>query len=154
VLHGLGTKPPALAQPWKTQYLIRDLKRLAGKYGIPFNRETGEPVFSLLASRVALVGLEQGWGVAFIKAAFRANFADNLDIADKKVIGRIIDLLGQSAGDVLALAVSPEIKSRLREQTEEAARLGIFGSPTFFVDGEMFWGQDRLPDAIKWASAA
>jgi len=153
VLQALGTKPPAEAQPWKVPYLWRDIERLCEKYGLPVQPPGTHPRFTLLAARVALVGLSEDWGVDFVKAVFRANFAENRDIADKAVISGILRTLDQPAEAVLARATSPEVKQQLRRQTEQAKQLGIFGSPTFLVGNEMFWGQDRLEDAIAWAAA-
>lgn len=152
VFHALGTKPPAESQPWKVPYIWRDIERLSEKYGLPVHPPSKHPRFTLLAARVALVGLSGDWGVDFVKKVFRANFTEDRDIADKKVIGEILHSLGQPAEAVLAHATSPDIKQQLRQQTEQAIQLGIFGSPTFLVGDEMFWGQDRLEDAIAWAA--
>ena len=107
------------------------------------------PRNSIPALRVAIVGCERGWGPAFCRAVLRANFADDRDIADPQVID---DLLGDLDGPAIrAEADSPAYKPRLRANTEEAQRLGIFGAPSFIAGGELFWGNDRLEQALRAA---
>jgi 2-hydroxychromene-2-carboxylate isomerase len=90
---------------------------------------------------------------AFVRAVYRANFADDRDITSPDVVASILTSLGRDATATIAAAQAPEVKMRLREQTEEAGRLGIFGAPTVVVDGELFWGNDRLEDAVAWRTA-
>ena len=87
----------------------------------------------------------------FIRAVYRANFVVDTDIAEPVVIGSCIAGAGQDPDAVLAQAETPASKQKLREQTDEAMRIGIFGAPTAVVGGELFWGNDRLEDAVAWA---
>ena len=80
------------------------------------------------------------------------NFVHDLDINAPDSIAEILTELGLSAVDLLALAQSDSVKAGLREQTEQARARGIFGAPTFFAGGEMFWGNDRLDDALIFAA--
>ncbi len=154
VLKHHGSGPMMVEQPWKVAYWLRDLERLCEKYGLPCRYPSAQP-FSLLAARIALVGLEQGWGVEFIKAVFHAEFGVGNDIASKQILAPILETLGLDVEGMFAAATTNTIKQQLREQTSRATELGIFGSPTFFTqDGEMFWGQDRLEDALAWATGA
>jgi len=82
---------------------------------------------------------------------FRAEFSDDADIADPGVMAGIVSRLGKDGSAVVARAQSQPIKDALRASTEQATRQGIFGAPTFLVDGELFWGDDRLDDALAWA---
>ena len=77
-------------------------------------------------------------------ALFRAMWVEDRDVADPDVVGRVVDDLGLSGDEVVELADDPEVKNRLKAVSDEAVDRGAFGAPTFFVDGAMFWGNDRL----------
>src|SRR5262249_44082157 len=108
------------------------------------------PRNGLLAARVACAYTHEPWCPAFIRAVFRANFAEDRDIADPDTAAQLLTALGQESEPLLAQAQSPQNKERLRQQPEEAEALGIFGAPSFLVAGELFWGNDRLEEAIAW----
>jgi 2-hydroxychromene-2-carboxylate isomerase len=119
---------------------------------LPFMRPEPFPQNSLLAARIALIGLASGWGEAFCVEVFRAEFGEAGRIDDPATIADVLTRLDIAADPVLAVAQSDDNKARLRSQTEEARRHGIFGAPTFIcADGEMFWGNDRLEHALLWA---
>jgi len=146
------TTSPFNVYPAKGRYMWRDLERICGAFELPFARPSPFPQNSLLAARVALIGLEENWGEDFCRAVYRAEFADGGDIGEPGVIGRILKNLGQDADAVIRQSASDDIKSKLRAQTEEAGQLGIFGAPSFVTpDGELFWGNDRLEAALDWA---
>jgi 2-hydroxychromene-2-carboxylate isomerase len=136
--------------PARGRYMWRDIERLCGKHGLPFRRPSKFPRNSLLAARVACLAAGREWLPEFSRAVCRANFAEDRDVAEPAVIGEILASLGQNGPEILARAVAPENKERLRAKTEEAWALGIFGAPTFLVEGEIFWGNDRLEDALDW----
>jgi 2-hydroxychromene-2-carboxylate isomerase len=138
-------------QEAKGRHMWRDLERLCMTYGLPFRRPDPFPQPSVLASRVALVGLEQGWGEDFARAVYRAQFAEGRQIGDAEVIAHLLSELGVEPQATIARAQSEEIRGALRAQTDEAQKLGIFGAPTFIVGGELFWGNDRLEQALAWA---
>lgn len=137
--------------PAKGRYMWRDLERLCAKEGLAFRRPSTFPRHSVLAARVALVAEQEGWCSQFTPAAFAANFAKDRDIAEPATLADILEECGQPADTVLARATADETRSGLRLQIEEAKRLGIFGAPSFIVGDELFWGNDRLDDAIAWA---
>ena len=137
--------------PAKGRYMWRDLERSCAALGIPLRRPSQFPRNGLLAARVACRFDDAPWLPEFVRAVYRANFADDADIADPAVIGGCIASVGKDAEAILAAAQSPESKEKLRGQTEEAMRIGIFGAPTVAVGEELFWGNDRLEDAIAWA---
>jgi 2-hydroxychromene-2-carboxylate isomerase len=140
--------------PAKGRYMWRDLERLCALYELPFRQPRQFPQSGLVAARVALIALEAGWGEDFIRAVYRAQFAENRLIGDPAVIREILLDLKQEPKPVFDRTQSDEIKSRLRAQTEEAQRLGIFGAPSFVTfDGELFWGNDRLEQALDWTRA-
>ncbi len=139
----------------KGRHMWRDLERLCADLGLPFRRPEPFPQNSLLAARVALAGFEQGWGADFCRALFRAEFGGGYRIDDPAAIAGILAGLNVEARPTLAAAQSDAIKARLRAQTEEAQRLGLFGAPSFVTaDGELFWGNDRLEAALRWAKRA
>lgn len=140
--------------PPKGRYMWRDLARLAGRYGLPLQVPSRFPRNGLLAARVALAGTEDAWMPDFCRAVMRTNFAEDRDIAEVEVIRSILASLGLPAEGILARAESPENKLALRRQTERAGEIGLFGAPSFVTpDGELFWGNDRLEDALEWVKA-
>ena len=141
--------------PPKGRYMWRDLARLAARYGLPFKVPSRFPRNGLLAARVALAGADEAWIGDFARAAMRANFAEDRDIADPAVIRAILADLGLPADALLEQAASADTKLALRSQTERASELGLFGAPSFITpDGELFWGNDRLEDALDWMKGA
>jgi 2-hydroxychromene-2-carboxylate isomerase len=137
--------------PPKGRYMWRDLARLADKYGLPFKLPSHFPRNGLLAARVAIAAEGREWLPGFVRAVSRANFGEDRDIADEAVIRGILLEQAVEPAPWLAAAHSEAIKTALRRQTERATELGIFGAPTFLVGDEMFWGNDRLEDALAWA---
>jgi 2-hydroxychromene-2-carboxylate isomerase len=135
--------------PAKGRYMWRDLERICSALDLPLRRPSVFPRNGLLAARVACLAADEPWAGDFIRAVYQANFAADLDIASPDVLAAILARLGQPAS-LLGRAEEPEAKVRLRAATDDAARLGIFGAPSFVVGGELFWGNDRLEDAIAW----
>lgn len=140
--------------PPKGRYMWRDLARLSAKYGLPFRVPSRFPRNGLLAARVAMTGADQPWIGDFARAVMQANFAEDREIAETMVIEEILARLGLPTAALLEQANSPENKQNLRRQTEQAGELGLFGAPSFITpDGEIFWGNDRLEDALAWVQA-
>lgn len=139
----------------KGRYMWRDLERLTDKYGINLKKPSEFPRNEILVSRVALIAEPEGWCEEFSKRVFVANFAEDRDISEKSEIITILDSLGQDPDRVLKLSVADENKLKLRSQTELAIEKGIFGAPSFLTpDGELFWGNDRLEDALLWINSS
>ena len=139
--------------PPKGRYMWRDLARLASRYGLPLKLPSRFPRNGLLAARVALAGADEAWMPAFCRAVMRANFAEDREIAEVEVISAILASLDLPVDTILARAESPENKQALRRQTERASEIGLFGAPSFVTpDGELFWGNDRLEDALEWVN--
>jgi glycerate kinase len=144
---GLSTSPFNV-EPEKGRHMWRDLERCAAALGLPFRKPSVFPRNSIGALRVAILGVERGWGPAFVQAALRANFAEDRAIDQDGVIDELLAALGLDGKATRAEASSPEWKPRLRAQTERAREQGIFGAPTFLAGGEVFWGNDRLEAAL------
>lgn len=140
--------------PPKGRYMWRDLARLADKYDLPFKVPSRFPRSGLLAARVALSGKEAEWVPRFSRAVMTANFAEDRDISSPEVIAGILSAMDLPARDLIEIATSDENKLALRRQNDRAGELGIFGAPNSVVDGELFWGNDRLEDALAWAARA
>jgi 2-hydroxychromene-2-carboxylate isomerase len=153
IFKGQGwTTSPFNLFPAKGRNMWRDLERTCGTIGLPFVRPTTFPQNTLLAARVALVGLAEAWGEDYCRAIYRAEFAEGRTVEETETIASVLTALGLDAGAVLDRAQSNENRSQLRAHTEEAQRLGIFGSPSFVTaDSELFWGNDRLEAALNWA---
>jgi 2-hydroxychromene-2-carboxylate isomerase len=146
------TTSPFNLYPAKGKYMWRDLARTCAELGVPFRRPDPFPQNSLLPARVALAGLDRGWGEDFCRAVLRAEFGEGRRIGEATVIADILADLKIDAQDALAAAQSDPIKLKLRTETEAAGTLGIFGAPTFATaDKELFWGNDRLEQALRWA---
>ena len=142
---------PFVLQPQKGAYVWTDMARQCAKYGLPWKRPSVFPRSAVLPMRVAAACASEPWIGAFVGALMRANFANDEDIDSEASVLDALGSLGLPAAAILADAGSPANRPKLRAQTERAIALGIFGAPTFFVGPEMFWGNDRLDDAIALA---
>ncbi|MFP3603248.1 2-hydroxychromene-2-carboxylate isomerase [Paraburkholderia sp. SIMBA_053] len=141
---------PFVLQKEKGAYVWKDMERQCRKYGIALTRPSVFPRAALLALRVALLGAEREWIAAYCREIMQQNFVHDRDIGSIEVVSEALTKLGLPAQQIVAEAQSDTNKLRLREQTEAAASKGIFGAPTFFVGDEMFWGNDRLEDALDF----
>jgi 2-hydroxychromene-2-carboxylate isomerase/NAD(P)H-dependent FMN reductase len=135
----------------KGRYMWRDLERECERAALPFKRPSAFPRNGVRAARLALCAEREPWCGRFVRAVFHANFVEDRDIASAEVLAEILRGLDLPAEDLLQRAESAEQKPRLRQQIARAEQLGIFGAPSFLVDGELFWGDDRLDEAIAWA---
>ncbi len=139
--------------PAKGRYMWRDMARLCEAQGLALKEPVRFPQNGLNAARLALLGADEGWAPGFTRAVYLANFAGQKDISDETVLAEILTGLGLDALEAVARSRTPENKERLKVQTEEAIAKGVFGSPSFTVGDELFWGNDRLDDALIWAKA-
>jgi 2-hydroxychromene-2-carboxylate isomerase len=149
---GWETSPFTL-YPAKGRYMWRDMDREARRLSLPpVARPQLFPQNSLLAARVALIGLRAGWGAEFCRRVFMAEFAEGEPIDQPPMLARILESLGADPAAVLNQAGSDAVKTHLRAATDAAAAIGIFGAPSFVCsDGELFWGNDRLEAALVHA---
>lgn len=140
--------------PAKGRYMWRDMERTCERLALSFQRPSVFPRSGLLAARVACGAQEESWLPVFVRRVFQANFARDEDISSEEVLGACLAGLVDRPDVCLAASRTPEAKERLRAQTAQAQALGIFGAPTLRVGEELFWGSDRLQEALDWASAA
>lgn len=138
--------------PAKGRYMWRDLERICAREKLPLKMPPVRfPQNGLKAARIALVGEKECWTPEFSRAVYTANFAEQKDISDDATLLGILGDLGIDAEETVAAANAPENKFRLKEQTDEAIARGIFGAPSFTAGDDLFWGNDRLEEAIAWA---
>ncbi len=143
---------PFNVYPAKGRYMWRDMERLCWKHGIPLAKPSRFPRSGVTAARVACLAkaMSEPWLPGFVRAVFRANFAEDREIGDAAEVRSILDALGLPGARVVEKSEAPENRGRLREQTRRAVELGVFGAPSFVAGGELFWGNDRLEDALEW----
>ncbi|MGO4390548.1 2-hydroxychromene-2-carboxylate isomerase [Variovorax sp. M-6] len=154
VFQATGNHSPAEI-PAKRPYLNEDLKRFARRYGVPFQHNPHFPINTLLLMRGA-TGLQmrepERFG-AYVDAVFHAMWVEPRNLNDPACIGAVLQEAGFDAAQLLALANAQDVKDLLKAHTQEAVQRGVFGAPTMFVGGRMFWGQDRL-DFVREALQA
>lgn len=143
---------PFVLQKAKGDYVWKDMARQCEKQQLAWTRPSKFPRTALLPLRVALVGAEQDWMGAFCRRVMSLNFAEDREIDTLEVVTDVLAQLGLPPQQIIDEAQSDANKLRLRQQTETAAGKGIFGAPMFFVGDEMFWGNDRLDDALLYCT--
>lgn len=143
---------PFAKKPAKAAYMWRDIERRCAKYGLSARLPAPYPLENLaLANQVALVGMGEGWGERYVIETYKHWFQEELMAGSEPNLSASIRAAGQDPDRVLALAESEETVAALCGATATASALGLFGVPSFMVEGELFWGDDRLDDAISWA---
>jgi len=145
VFKATGNVMPA-SNPAKARYMFDDLHRWARRYGVPFRFTSRFPVNALRTERLILVAerAAAARGPALARAAFHALWVDDRDITDDAVLAELAAGAGLDPAAALPAIDAPEIKQKLRDQTDEAVRRGAFGAPTFFVGDQLYVGNDRL----------
>jgi 2-hydroxychromene-2-carboxylate isomerase len=138
--------------PLKREYAQQDWQRLARLKGVPFKLPDRHPKAGLPAIR-AFYGLERkdaGAAARLAKTIILSYFQEGLDTDSPEAIAALARTLGLDADFILASIADPEVKAIARREGETAVSRGAFGSPWIFVDGEPFWGHDRLPMVEQW----
>jgi 2-hydroxychromene-2-carboxylate isomerase len=151
VFQATGNRSP-MEVPAKGQYMQDDLARFARRYGVEFRHNPYFPINTLTLMRIVL-GLqmrEPDRMRTCVDALYRALWVEAKNMNDPATVGAVLQQAGFDPEKLLALASDPSIKDRLKTETQEAVSRGVFGAPTFFVNNQMFWGQDRL-DFVKEA---
>ena len=145
---------PFATKPAKLKYMWRDVERRAARFDVPFDGAAPYPVDAQeLANHVATLAAEEGWCRQFTQAAYRAWFLGKRDPGDVQELKAILRSIDRDADSCIHDAQQDRIKHAYLAATDRARELGIFGSPTFVVGDEIFWGDDRLEDAIAWMKA-
>ena len=136
----------------KLDYMWKDMQRRADRHGLVYNKPNLYPVDYSLTSHTGLIACKEGWGPEFIRLIFRWNFCDQKQVGVAGNLEAALRHLGRNPIDVIERAKSAAIVEAMDRQTNEARSKGIFGSPSFIVDDELFWGDDRLEEALDWCA--
>jgi 2-hydroxychromene-2-carboxylate isomerase len=143
---------PLVSQPLRGPYSLHDMHRSARKLQVPLVLPEGFPMATMAAGRAFywLDGRDAQKARDLAKALYRAAFAQGRNITPTEVVAAVAGEIGLDPAAVTAAIGDPAVKERLRAETESAIARGIFGSPFVIVDGEPFWGNDRLDDVREW----
>ncbi len=143
---------PFAGKPVKSAYMWRDIERRAAKYRIHANLPAPYPISDLaLANQVALLGMREDWGKEFTQSLYRIWFEDGVEAGSEAAISEALLRCQQDPRLALSRAQKPDVVQALEAETETAIKLGVFGAPSFVVRDEVFWGDDRLDDALSWS---
>jgi 2-hydroxychromene-2-carboxylate isomerase len=143
VFKATGNQSPVTI-PAKGAWMMTDLPRFAKRYGVPYVRNPHFPINTLNLMRGAVAAEMEERLIPYSDAVFRAIWVDQRRMEDPIVIGEVLRQAGFDPAAMMAAIGTNEVKEKLKASTEEAVSRGVFGAPTFFVDQDMFFGQDRL----------
>lgn len=142
---------PFADKPAKSAHMWRDIERRAAMHGIPARLPAPYPLANTeRANLVAIVGMREGWGVDYVRAAYRRWFQHGEENGSDANLAASLSEVGQEPARVLTLAAGEAARTELAAETDAARAAGLFGAPSFTVGGELFWGDDRLEDALDW----
>lgn len=142
---------PFADKPAKSAHMWRDIERRAALHGIPARLPAPYPLANTeRANLVAIVGMREGWGVDYVRAAYRRWFQQGEENGSDANLAASLSEVGQEPARVLTLAAGEAARTELAAETDAARAAGLFGAPSFTVGGELFWGDDRLEDALDW----
>lgn len=146
---GWDTSPFTLDRN-KGKYMLTDVRRLCKWYGLPeFTMPDPFPPGSLMAARAAISIPDMDQRARFSKQVFQQEFCSQKDIASEENIREWLGMAGLNADEIIQQLQTDGVKDRLKANVKKAMDLGIFGAPSFMVGDELFWGDDRLEQAIS-----
>ena len=135
----------------KIDYMWRDVQRRANFYGFDAKVPAPYPLKEFdLANKVAILGKDQGWIKEYTILTYKKWFLEHLEPGSEPNLSSTLREIGLDPDKIINLAQADEIEQKYLKNTEMAKNKGIFGSPSFTVENEVFWGDDRCEDAIKW----
>ena len=136
----------------KVNYMWRDIERRAEGYGFSAKTPVPYPLTEFdLANKIAILGLKEGWGIDYVRLTYKRWFQEGKEPATEPNISEICEALEINKEKVISNTNSVEIKNQYLKNTESARENKVFGSPSFIVNSEIFWGDDRMEDAITWS---
>jgi len=152
IFQATGSRPPVDGNSPKAKYIFNDFHRSARFMGVPYNPPSRFPLPTQNAARAYywLHGQDCALARRFAKAVYRGFFVDDLDISSPETVLDIAAKIGVDRSSLETALQTPEIKARLKDECEQALAAGVFGSPHVIVDGEHFFGADRLPQIERW----
>lgn len=155
IFQATGSRPPADGVSSKGIYMLHDFQRSARFLGVPYNPPSRFPLPTQNAARAYYWLHAQDCALArqFALAVYRGFFVDDLDISAPETVLEIAAKLGVDRNSLAAALQNPEIKAKLKAQCETALQVGVFGSPHVIIDGEAFFGADRLPQIERWLAS-
>jgi 2-hydroxychromene-2-carboxylate isomerase len=130
--------------PAKRNYEMLEFDRFVKAHALPFKMNPRFPINSLQLMRGAVAAQHLGCFAPYVDAVMAAMWEDGADMGDAQVVASVLDAVGIDSAALLAKAEDPVVKAELIANTEDAAKRGAFGVPTFFVGDEMYWGKERL----------
>jgi 2-hydroxychromene-2-carboxylate isomerase len=142
---------PFVGKPAKEKYMWTDIQRRANKYGLSFQSPVTYPLKNFdLANHIAILAAKEGWCEEYVVSTYKNWFQERKPAGEQENIRDSLSAIGQSVDRVISLANSADIRNAYDDATDSARALGIFGSPSFVVNGtDLFWGDDRLKDVIE-----
>ena len=136
----------------KVNYMWRDIERRAEGYKFFAKTPVPYPLSEFdLANQIAILGLKMGWGVNYVRLTYKKWFQERKEPAVEPSLSEVCKELGLNRDEIIIGSKTKEIKGEYFLNTDAARKNKIFGSPSFMVDNELFWGDDRMEDAIKWS---
>ena len=155
VFKATGSAPLTLQNAAKASYSLHDFERSARFMGIPYRHPDKFPLATQNAARAYywLDGQDGATARQFALAAYRARFVGNMDISAPQTVLEIAAKIGVDRNILASALQSPEIKARLKDEVDNAVKAGVFGSPHVIIDGEPFFGADRLPQIERWLAS-
>jgi len=153
IMHEMDNVPFPPTKQVKADYMWRDIERRARRYGFEAKVPAPYPLKEFdLANKIAVIGMQEGWCSDYVITTYRRWFVAGLEPGSEPNVSESLRVIDQDPERVLELAADETIAKAYLNQTEQAQSKNIFGSPSFIVDGELFWGDDRLEDAVNWHS--
>ena len=135
----------------KVNYMWRDIERRAEGYKFFAKTPVPYPLSEFdLANQIAILGLKMDWGIDYVRLTYKKWFQEGKEPAVEPSISEVCKELGLNKDEIIIESKTKEIKDEYFSNTDAARENKIFGSPSFMVDNELFWGDDRMEDAIKW----
>ena len=136
----------------KVDYMWRDIERRAKSYGFFAKTPVPYPLSEFdLANQIAILGLEEGWGIDYVRLTYKKWFQEGKEPAIDPSISEVCDELKLNKNELILAAKDQIIQNKYLSNTDSARNNKIFGSPSFVVNSEIFWGDDRMEDAIAWS---
>ena len=136
----------------KVDYMWRDIERRAERYGFFAKTPVPYPLNEFdLANKLAILGLKEGWGIDYVRLTYKRWFQEGKEPATEPNISEICKELKLDKEQIISKANAQEIEKKYLVNTDNARKDKVFGSPSFVINGEIFWGDDRMEDAITWS---
>ena len=136
----------------KVDYMWRDIERRAERYGFFAKTPVPYPLTEFdLANKLAILGLKEDWGIDYVRLTYKRWFQEGREPATEPNLSEIFQELKIDKKKVMENVIKDEIENQYQQNTSNARDSKVFGSPTFVVGKEIFWGDDRMEDSISWS---